>query len=80
MPQPWTKCSAVRLGMPSCSPVRTKRSARSLSSGSRSRTRPGGLVRPALQLIRSTESDDVPAVIAHLDNTVKRPSAEPGKV
>ncbi|MER6133720.1 DUF5995 family protein [Streptomyces sp. NPDC001815] len=33
--------------------------------------RPGGLVRPALQLIRSTESDDVPAVITHLDNAVK---------
>ncbi|MGW1671392.1 DUF5995 family protein [Streptomyces sp. NPDC002324] len=32
--------------------------------------RPGGLVRPALQLIRGTESDDVPAVIAHLDNAV----------
>ncbi|WP_237312936.1 DUF5995 family protein [Streptomyces sp. AMCC400023] len=34
-------------------------------------TRPGGLVRPALQLIRSTESDDVPAVIAHLDRAVR---------
>ncbi|MFD9037684.1 DUF5995 family protein [Streptomyces bottropensis] len=32
--------------------------------------RPGGLVRPALQLIRGTESDDVPAVIAHLDDAV----------
>jgi hypothetical protein len=32
--------------------------------------RPGGLVRPALQLIRSTESDDVPAVIAHLDRAM----------
>lgn len=33
--------------------------------------RPSGLVRPALQLIRSTESDDVPAVIAHLDSAVE---------
>ncbi|WNZ07306.1 DUF5995 family protein [Streptomyces sp. 11x1] len=33
--------------------------------------RPGGLVRPALQLIRNTESDDVPAVIAHLDRAVR---------
>lgn len=32
--------------------------------------RPGGLVRPALELIRRTESDDVPAVIAHLDRAV----------
>jgi hypothetical protein len=32
--------------------------------------RPGGLARAALQLIRSTESDDVPAVIAHLDNAM----------
>jgi hypothetical protein len=32
--------------------------------------RPGGLVRPAIQLIRSAENDDVPAVIAHLDNAV----------
>lgn len=30
-------------------------------------TRPSGLLWPAMQLIRSTESDDVPAVIAHLD-------------
>ncbi|WP_200303437.1 DUF5995 family protein [Streptomyces adelaidensis] len=37
--------------------------------------RPGGLARPALQLIRSTESDDVPAVITHLDNAMERPSA-----
>jgi hypothetical protein len=29
--------------------------------------RPGGLVWPAVQLIRSAESDDVPTVIAHLD-------------
>ncbi|MFJ5779538.1 DUF5995 family protein [Streptomyces sp. NPDC093094] len=41
--------------------------------------RPGGLVRPALQLIRSTESDDVPAVIAHLDHAVERPSARRGR-
>lgn len=37
--------------------------------------RPAGLVRPALRLIRSTESDDVPAVITHLDNAMKQPSA-----
>jgi hypothetical protein len=35
--------------------------------------RPGGLVRPAIQLIRSAEDDDVPAVIAHLDNAVLQP-------
>ncbi|MEJ3750864.1 DUF5995 family protein [Actinomycetes bacterium KLBMP 9797] len=29
--------------------------------------RPGGLLRPAMELIEATESDDVPAVIAHLD-------------
>ncbi|MER6162307.1 DUF5995 family protein [Streptomyces sp. NPDC001868] len=40
--------------------------------------RPGGLVRPALQLIRSTESDDVPAVITHLDKAMRRPSARQG--
>lgn len=40
--------------------------------------RPGGLVRPALQLIRSTESDDVPAVITHLDNAMRQPSARQG--
>lgn len=40
--------------------------------------RPGGLVQPALQLIRSTESDDVPAVIAHLDRAVDQPAAGPG--
>ncbi|WP_033318613.1 hypothetical protein [Streptomyces yerevanensis] len=40
--------------------------------------RPGGLVRPALQLIRSTESDDVPAVITHLDNAMEGPSARQG--
>jgi hypothetical protein len=33
--------------------------------------RPGALVRPALELIRHTESDDVPAVIAHLDSAVR---------
>ena len=32
--------------------------------------RPGPLVRPALELIRSTESDDVPAVIRHLDRAL----------
>jgi len=42
--------------------------------------RPSGLVRPALQLIRSTESDDVPAVITHLDSAMERPlpRQEPG--
>ncbi|MCT2593854.1 DUF5995 family protein [Streptomyces sp. N2-109] len=40
--------------------------------------RPGGLARPALQLIRSTESADVPAVITHLDNAMQRPSARQG--
>lgn len=40
--------------------------------------RPGGVVRPALQLIRSTESDDVPAVIRHLDRTMERASARRG--
>ncbi|MEO3750520.1 DUF5995 family protein [Streptomyces sp. B6B3] len=35
--------------------------------------RPGGLVRPALRLIRSTESDDVSAVIAHLDRAMEQP-------
>lgn len=34
--------------------------------------RPAGLVRPALQLIASTESDDVPAVIAHLDRAMEQ--------
>jgi hypothetical protein len=37
--------------------------------------RPGGLVRSALRLIRSGESDDVPAVIAHLDRAMERPPA-----
>ncbi|WP_055716265.1 DUF5995 family protein [Streptomyces torulosus] len=37
--------------------------------------RPGGLVRPALELIRATESDDVPAVVAHLDRAMERPTA-----
>jgi hypothetical protein len=40
--------------------------------------RPGGLVRPALQLIRSNESDDVPAVITHPDNAIELPSARQG--
>ncbi|WP_234311831.1 hypothetical protein [Streptomyces griseus] len=40
--------------------------------------RPGGLVRPALHLIRNTESDDVSAVIAHLDNAMERPAARQG--
>jgi Family of unknown function (DUF5995) len=34
--------------------------------------RPGGLVRPAVELIAATESDDVPAVIAHLDSAMRR--------
>ncbi|MET9409196.1 DUF5995 family protein [Streptomyces sp. NPDC002935] len=33
-------------------------------------TRPGGVVRPALQLIRRTESNDLPAVITHLNNAM----------
>ncbi|MET7473729.1 DUF5995 family protein [Streptomyces sp. NPDC005648] len=37
--------------------------------------RPAGIVRPALELIRHTESDDVPAVIAHLDSVMERASA-----
>ncbi|WP_033284377.1 DUF5995 family protein [Streptomyces sp. NRRL F-525] len=37
--------------------------------------RPGLLVRPALELIRGTESGDVPAVIAHLDGAMERASA-----
>ncbi|MER5429562.1 hypothetical protein [Streptomyces sp. NPDC002588] len=40
--------------------------------------RPGVVVRPALKLIRSTESDDVPAVITHLDKAMERPSARQG--
>ncbi|MEU0971343.1 DUF5995 family protein [Streptomyces sp. NPDC005917] len=40
--------------------------------------RPGGLVRPALELIRGTESGDVPAVITHLDNAMERPAARQG--
>lgn len=32
--------------------------------------RPGGLVQPAIRLIRDAESDDVAAVIAHLDQAV----------
>ncbi|MCX5009018.1 DUF5995 family protein [Streptomyces sp. NBC_00638] len=42
--------------------------------------RPGGVVRPALQLIRSTESHDVPAVITHLDNAMRQTSARPRMV
>ncbi|MGW4911741.1 DUF5995 family protein [Streptomyces sp. NPDC004270] len=38
--------------------------------------RPGGLVRPALELIRRTESADVPAVITHLDNAMARAAAQ----
>jgi hypothetical protein len=41
-------------------------------------TRPGGVVRPALQLIRSTENDDARAVITHLDNAIKRRSDRQG--
>ncbi|WP_242884329.1 DUF5995 family protein [Actinomadura litoris] len=37
--------------------------------------RPGGLVRPALELIRATESHDVPAVITHLDHAMEQPAA-----
>lgn len=37
--------------------------------------RPGGLVRPVLELIRHTESDDVPAVITHLDQAMEHGSA-----
>ncbi|MFG2133529.1 DUF5995 family protein [Streptomyces sp. NPDC048751] len=40
--------------------------------------RPGGVVRPALELIRSTESDDVPAVIAHLDDAMEGSSSRQG--
>lgn len=36
--------------------------------------RPGALVRPALELIRHTESDDVSAVITHLDNAMQAAS------
>jgi hypothetical protein len=32
--------------------------------------RPGGIVRPVLELIRNTESHDVPTVIAHLDRAM----------
>jgi uncharacterized protein DUF5995 len=35
--------------------------------------RPGGLLRPALRLIRSAESNDVPAVITQLDRATSRP-------
>jgi len=40
--------------------------------------RPGLLVRPALELIRGTESGDVAAVIAHLDGAMERASAGRG--
>ncbi|MFI5884992.1 DUF5995 family protein [Streptomyces sp. NPDC051554] len=40
--------------------------------------RPGLLVRPALELIRGTESGDVGAVIAHLDGAMERASAGRG--
>jgi hypothetical protein len=33
--------------------------------------RPAGLARPAVELIRATESNDVPAVIAHLDRAME---------
>lgn len=36
--------------------------------------RPTGIVRPALELIRRTESGDVPSVIAHLDRAMERSS------
>ncbi|MEU5894579.1 hypothetical protein ABZ835_48705 [Streptomyces sp. NPDC047461] len=36
--------------------------------------RPTGIVRPALELIRRTESGDVPTVIAHLDRAMERSS------
>ena len=34
--------------------------------------RPSGLLRPAMELIAATESDDVPAVITHLDHATQR--------
>ncbi|MGW2638558.1 hypothetical protein [Streptomyces sp. NPDC001348] len=37
--------------------------------------RPGGLVRPVLELIRRTESDDVPAVITHRDQAMEHAAA-----
>ncbi|TDD96442.1 DUF5995 family protein [Actinomadura rubrisoli] len=37
--------------------------------------RPGGLVRPAVELIRRSESDDVQAVITHLDHAMEQRSA-----
>jgi Family of unknown function (DUF5995) len=39
--------------------------------------RPRGMVRPAVELISATESDDVPAVIAHLDGAVGRAAGAP---
>ncbi|MER6080357.1 DUF5995 family protein [Streptomyces sp. NPDC001833] len=38
--------------------------------------RPGGLLRPALELIRHTENNDIPAVITHLDNAMHQPLAQ----
>jgi len=40
--------------------------------------RPGALVRPALELIRHTESDDVAAVITRLDGAMERASLSEG--
>ncbi len=37
--------------------------------------RPAGLARPAVELIRATESDDVPAVIARLDRAMETAAA-----
>ncbi|MGN9910083.1 DUF5995 family protein [Phytohabitans sp. LJ34] len=34
--------------------------------------RPSGLLRPAMEIIAATESDDVPAVITHLDHAAER--------
>ncbi|MGW7424545.1 DUF5995 family protein [Streptomyces sp. NPDC054813] len=39
--------------------------------------RPGDLVRPALELIRRTESADVPAVITHLDSVMEQTPVRP---
>ncbi|MFD4600300.1 DUF5995 family protein [Streptomyces sp. NPDC058464] len=41
-------------------------------------TRPGGLLRPALEVIRHTENNDVPAVITHLDNAMQQTVARRG--
>jgi hypothetical protein len=40
--------------------------------------RPSGVVRPALELIRRTESADVPAAITHLDNAMKKAAPRHG--